>query len=99
MNDLVEKGYNYCLLERKYGNKIDSEEVWSNSLRILKIEAGFLYYRLRTRELIKKLKNIVFILSGVIGDLESCYETLRKYKDINIKIEELKKYKDELKNI
>ncbi|MCE4619573.1 MAG: hypothetical protein F7C33_00955, partial [Desulfurococcales archaeon] len=43
INELIEKGYNYWLLEEKYKDKINTEEVWSSSHRILRIEAGFLY--------------------------------------------------------
>ncbi len=96
VNELIEKGYNYWLLEQKYKDKVNSEEVWNSSYRILRIEAGFLYYRLRTRELVEELKNIVFILSGVIADLESCYETLKKYEKIRINIDKIKRYRDEL---
>ena len=96
VNELIEKGYNYWLLEEKYKDKVNSKEVWSSSYRILRVEAGFLYYRLRTRELVEELKNIVFILSGVVADLESCYEALKRYEKIEININKLKKYRDEL---
>ncbi len=36
--------------------KIKEAETWDPIKRTFKIEAGFLYYRLRTRELIEELK-------------------------------------------
>jgi hypothetical protein len=94
VRELIEKGYNYWLLERKYGENARSLEIWDPNRRLLKVEAGFLYYRLRTRELIEELKNIIFILSGVLADLENCYKTC---KNSNININDINGFRQELK--
>ncbi|MCE4600938.1 MAG: hypothetical protein F7C38_05170 [Desulfurococcales archaeon] len=70
---LVRRGYDYWLLERKYGGDVDSMRVWDAGFKCMELEAGFLYYRMRVREVIEELKNAVLILSGVLADLEACY--------------------------
>lgn len=93
IKDLIRKGYNYWLLEKKYGDKIDSLEVWDRNLQCMKIESGFLYYRLRVREVIEELKNAILILSGVLADLESCYKTCNAK---NIDVDKIRRYRSEL---
>ncbi|MCE4617858.1 MAG: hypothetical protein F7C82_05775 [Desulfurococcales archaeon] len=93
IKDLIRKGYNYWLLEKKYGDKIDSLEVWDRNLQCMKIESGFLYYRMRVREVIEELKNAILILSGVLADLESCYKMCNAR---NIDIDKIRRYRGEL---
>lgn len=93
IKDLVRKGYNYWLLEKKYGERVDSHEVWDRDLQCLRIESGFLYYRMRVREVIEELKNAILILSGVLADLESCYKTCNAE---NIDVDRIRGYRNEL---
>ena len=71
--DLVRKGLRYHELEVMYGKDLHDKEVWDKRYYYLKIEAGYLYYRLRLREVMDEMKSLVLTLSGVLGSLEACY--------------------------
>lgn len=77
VRELLRKGYNYWLLEKKYGDRVDSPLLWDRGLQCMRVESAFLYYRMRVREVIEELKNAILILSGVLADLESCYKTCK----------------------
>ena len=98
IRDLVVKGYWYWLLERKYGSeKAGSREAWDKDYNCLRIESGYLYYRLRLSDAIEELKNLLFIFSGLLSDLSTCYRELRK-RDPKVKIDEnrIEEYKNKL---
>ncbi len=75
LTELVEKGYQQYRLEETYGEGINNRELWDRRFYYLKIESGYLYYRLRLSEVVEEMKNLILIMSGLIGDLESCYKT------------------------
>ncbi len=98
VRSLLVKGYWYWLLEKKYGKEgVDSREVWDKTYNCLKIESGYLYYRLRLSDIIEELRNLLFIFSGLLSDLSTCYNELKK-RDPRTRIDEhkIEEYKDKL---
>ncbi len=98
VRDLLIKGYWYWLLEKKYGKeKASSREAWDKTYSCLKIESGYLYYRLRLSDVIKELRNLLFVFSGLLSDLSTCHYELKK-RDPKVRVDEnrVKEYKDRL---
>lgn len=96
--DLIIKGYWYWLLEKKYGVEgAKSLEAWDRTYSCLKVESGYLYYRLRLSDVIEELRNLLFIFSGLLSDLSTCYRELRR-RDPNVKVNEgkIREYKEKL---
>ncbi len=101
VKNLVSKGYWYWILEKKYGrNRIDSVEVWGRAYDCLRIESGYLYYRLRLRDVIEEMRKLIMILSSVLSDLKTCYNVLKNsgYENISSSEKKIKEYQDFLKN-
>ncbi len=98
VRDLLIKGYWYWLLEKKYGKeRVDSREAWDKTYSCLKVESGYLYYRLRLSDVIEELRSLLFIFSGLLSDLTTCYHELKR-RDPNVKVDEsrVKEYKEKL---
>ncbi len=96
--DLLIKGYWYWLLEKKYGEEgARSREAWDKTYSCLKVESGYLYYRLRLSDVIEELRNLLFIFSGLLSDLSTCYRELKK-RDPNVKVDEsrVSRYREKL---
>ncbi len=74
LHDLIVKGYRYYQLETMYDKHVSDREVWDRRFYFLKIEAGYLYYRMRLRDAIEDLRSLAMILSGTISSLEMCYK-------------------------
>ncbi len=62
--------------------------------RILAIEAGYAYYRLRLKEILDEMKSIAMLLSGLASELKVCLNELEKtglyrsIRDRRIRLEE-----------
>jgi hypothetical protein len=96
IKELVSDGLKYRELEKKY-SLIDKREVWDNRFYYLKIEAGYLYYRLRIKELIDELKSLAMMSTGIAKELEMCYSLLEsKENSIKERRENLKKLQEHL---
>ncbi len=79
LRQLVLKGYNYWLLEKKYGeNRIDEKKIWDIIYDKMLIESLYLYYKMRLREAIEELQKLSIMSISFLSDLESCYERLYK---------------------
>ena len=74
VRDLLIKGYWYWLLEKKYGKeRVGSREAWDKTYSCLKVESGYLYYRLRLSDVIEELRSLLFIFSGFLSASREAY--------------------------
>ncbi len=70
--ELVEKGYNYWILEQRYGgDKV--ERAWASSDLVAGLAAGYAFYRLRLRDAVEELRRLTLTLSGVLADPETVH--------------------------
>ena len=98
---LLEMGLKYVNLENKYG-RVDDREVWDNRYYFLKIESGYLYYRLRVKELLEEIKSLIMLSTSLAKDLETCYKENKenisnadeRIKRLKITRRQLEKYID-----
>ncbi len=96
LRELVLKGKKFEEMEKKYGS-IDRREVWDNRFYYLRVEAGYLYYRLRVRELIDELKSLIMIASSLAAELDTCYSKRENVNTVDPKRSEwLREIRDKL---
>ena len=94
LEELVRKGYRYAQLEKMYGKSLHDREVWDKRFYYLKIEAGYLYYRMRFRDALEELRSMAMILMGTVRSLELCYQRYApKSEAVQRELEELEKLK------
>ncbi|NPA96677.1 MAG: hypothetical protein GXO32_03645 [Crenarchaeota archaeon] len=94
LEELIRKGYRYAQLERMYGKSMHDREVWDKRFYYLKVEAGYLYYRLRFRDLLEELRSMAMILMGTVRSLELCYQRYApKTESVLQELKELEKLK------
>jgi len=94
LEELVRKGYRYAQLEKMYGKSVHDREIWDKRFYYLKVEAGYLYYRLRFRDLLEELRSMAMILMGTVRSLELCYQRYApKTESIEQELKELEKLK------
>jgi len=94
LEDLIRKGYRYSQLEKMYGKSLHDREVWDKRYYYLKIEAGYLYYRMRFRDALEELRSMAMILMGTVRSLELCYQRYApKSEAVQKELEELEKLK------
>ncbi len=94
VEELIKKGYRYAQLERMYGKSVHDREIWDKRFYYLKVEAGYLYYRLRFRDLLEELRSMAMILMGTVRSLELCYQRYApKTESISQELKELEKLK------
>jgi len=92
LEDLVKKGYRYAQMEKIYGKSVHDREIWDKRFYYLKVEAGYLYYRMRFRDLLEEMRSLSMILLGTVKSLELCYQRYAPKSDIIEKeLNELKK--------
>jgi hypothetical protein len=97
VNQLITDGLKYRELKRKY-SVIDTRDVWDNRFYYLKIEAGYLYYRLRVKELLDEIKSLSMMATGIAKELELCYNMLESCgKDLEERKDNLKELQKGLK--
>ncbi len=101
IRNLISKGYWYWILEKKYGHsRINNQEIWDRAYDYLRVESGYLYYRLRLRDVIEEMRKLIIILSSVLSDLKTCYGMLKSsgYSNISVGEDKIKEYQDFLRN-
>ncbi len=92
LEELVKKGYRYAQMEKMYGKSVHDREVWDKRFYYLKIEAGYLYYRMRFRDLLEEMRSLSMILLGTVKSLELCYQRYApKNEIIEKELKELEK--------
>jgi len=94
LKELVQKGLRYDELERQYGKDVDSRELWDKRFYYLKIESGYLYYRLRLKEVIDELKTLAIRFAGVLGSLETCYKQCMNSDAVELELKKLAELKE-----
>ncbi len=94
LKELVQKGLRYDELERQYGKDVDSRELWDKRFYYLKIESGYLYYRLRLKEVIDELKTLAIRFAGVLGSLETCYKQCMSSEALELELKKLAELKE-----
>ena len=94
LKELVQKGLRYDELERQYGKDVDSRELWDKRFYYLKIESGYLYYRLRLKEVIDELKTLAIRFAGVLGSLETCYKQCMSSEALEVELKKLADLKE-----
>ncbi len=101
ISNLIKKGYEYWLLEKKYGSEAPKDpKVWSESYWNLRASSGFVYYRLRLKDAIEEIKRLSITMSSILADLRDCYERsdLKGKKEFVKKLAEYKKTIEEYLN-
>jgi len=94
LKELIQKGLRYDELERQYGKDVDSRELWDKRFYYLKIESGYLYYRLRLKEVIDELKTLAIRFAGVLGSLETCYKQCISSEALDAELKKLADLKE-----
>jgi len=94
LKELIQKGLRYSELERQYGKDVDSRELWDKRFYYLKIESGYLYYRLRLKEVIDELKTLAIRFAGVLGSLETCYKQCMSSEALEVELKKLADLKE-----
>ncbi len=72
--ELLEKGYEHYCLEKKFGDRILDREVWDRRFYYMKVEGGYLYYRMRLWEAVGEIRLLAMALAGAASSLEACYK-------------------------
>ncbi len=90
---LIEKGLRFYELEKK--GEAGLREVWDRRHYFWSIEAGYLYYRLRLREVLEELKSLAMVLTGVVGMARSCFESCGLHGGLD----DLKAYEEAAKRV
>ena len=91
------------LVELGYESWVSSKTSRAESIdRILAVEAGYAYYRLRLREVLDELKSIAMLLSGLASELKVCLNELEKtglYKNIGGRRKRLEETEEKVKRV
>jgi len=72
LRDLVAKGLRYYELEKAYGKRVSDREVWDRRFYFMKVEAGYLRYKLRLREVVEDIRRVLMVLSSTVSELQTC---------------------------
>lgn len=75
---LVSKGYNYWVMEQRFGGEVESRAAWDTRFRLMRVEAGYAHYRFRLREAVGELRRMTIELSGLLAQLRLCSRRLRE---------------------
>lgn len=91
---LVKMGYRYWNMRSQYGDNLSDRELWDIRFRLLKLESGYLHYKLMLRDALEQLRTLTMNLSSVLSQLNTC---LARLKDVdpnaNVDLEDAEKYK------
>ena len=91
---LVKMGYRYWNMRSQYGDDLSDRELWDIRFRLLKLESGYLHYKLMLRDALEQLRTLTMNLSSALSQLNTC---LARLKDVdpnaNVDLEDAEKYK------
>jgi len=91
---LVKMGYRYWNMRSQYGDDLSDRELWDIRFRLLKLESGYLHYKLMLRDALEQLRTLTMNLSSALSQLNTC---LARLKDVdpnaNVDLEDAKRYK------
>ena len=91
---LVKMGYRYWNMRSQYGDDLSDRELWDIRFRLLKLESGYLHYKLMLRDALEQLRTLTMNLSSALSQLNTC---LARLKDVdpnaNVDLEDAERYK------
>ncbi len=76
VRNLIKMGYNYWNMKSQYGDNISDRELWDVRYRLLKLESGYLHYKLLLREALGRLRALTLNLSSLLSQLDTCWSKL-----------------------
>ncbi len=86
--ELVRKGLRYAELESLYGRNVAAREVWDRRFYFMKVEACYLRYKLRLREVVEDMRRVLMVMSSLVselgslgGDVEGLRSLVKHYMD------------------
>jgi len=76
VRDLIKMGYDYWNMKSQYGDDISDRELWDIRYKLLKLESGYLHYKLLLREALERLRALTLNLSSLLSQLDTCWSKL-----------------------
>ncbi len=77
ITELIKMGYKYWNMRSQYGDNLSDRELWDIRFRLLKLESGYLHYKLMLREALERLRNLTMNLSSALSQLDTCLARLK----------------------
>ncbi len=91
---LVKMGYRYWNMRSQYGDNLSDRELWDIRFRLLKLESGYLHYKLMLRDALEQLRTLTMNLSSALSQLNTCLARLKDADpNANVDLEDAEKYK------
>lgn len=91
---LVKMGYRYWNMKSQYGDDLSDRELWDIRFRLLKLESGYLHYKLMLRDALEQLRTLTMNLSSALSQLNTCLTRLKDADpNANVDLEDAEKYK------
>ncbi len=91
---LVKMGYKYWNMRSQYGDDLSDRELWDIRFRLLKLESGYLHYKLMLRDALEQLRTLTMNLSSALSQLNTCLARLKDADpNANVDLEDAERYK------
>jgi len=91
---LAKMGYRYWNMRSQYGDDLSDRELWDIRFRLLKLESGYLHYKLMLRDALEQLRTLTMNLSSALSQLNTCLARLKDVdSSVNVDLEDADKYK------
>ncbi len=91
---LAKMGYRYWNMRSQYGDNLSDRELWDIRFRLLKLESGYLHYKLMLRDALEQLRTLTMNLSSVLSQLNACLARLKDVDpSVNVDLEDADRYK------
>lgn len=91
---LVKMGYKYWNMRSQYGDDLSDRELWDIRFRLLKLESGYLHYKLMLRDALEQLRTLTMNLSSALSQLNACLARLKDADpNANVDLEDAERYK------